>query len=66
MARKRRRPLTDEEIGKQSGTELPRREALSLVFANVAAPANLAAALSPASSQSAAASNAEPAAPVEQ
>ncbi|HEY3082826.1 MAG TPA: hypothetical protein VGM69_23305 [Chloroflexota bacterium] len=63
MARKTRRPLTNEELGAQSATELPRREALSLVFTNVAVPANLAGALNAASSTSTAASNAEQTAP---
>jgi hypothetical protein len=66
MARKGRRPLTSEELGAQGATELPNREALSLVFANVAVPANLAGALNVASSSSNAAADAEPAAPVTQ
>jgi hypothetical protein len=37
--------LTDEEIAAQSGEELPDREAMSLVNANIAAPVNVAAAL---------------------
>ena len=66
MTRKNRRPLTAEEIGAQSGTELPRREALSLLFANVALPTPLTPApLSPAAAQTDAASNAEQVAPTE-
>ena len=38
----RERPLTDEELGEQTGEELPDREAMSLVNANVAVPVNLA------------------------
>jgi len=37
--------LTDEELAAQAGEELPDREAMSLVNANVAVPINLAAAL---------------------
>jgi hypothetical protein len=35
-----RNPLTEEEISAEVGTELPDREAMSLVDANVAAPIN--------------------------
>ena len=37
--------LTDEELAAQAGEELPDREAMSLVNANIAAPVNIAAAL---------------------
>lgn len=37
--------LTDDELAAQAGEELPDREAMSLVNANVAVPINLAAAL---------------------
>jgi len=37
--------LTDEELQAQAGEELPDREAMSLVNANVAVPVNIAAAL---------------------
>jgi hypothetical protein len=40
-----RRELSDEEIEQQQAGELPDREAMSLVNANLAAPINLAAAL---------------------
>jgi hypothetical protein len=66
MTKKKRQPLTNEELGAQSATELPNREALSLVFANVAVPANLAGALHVASSSSTAAADADQAAPVVQ
>jgi hypothetical protein len=39
------RELSPEELADQSATELPERENMSLVNANVAAPVNLAAAL---------------------
>lgn len=37
--------LTEEELQAQGGEELPDREAMSLIDANVAAPVNVAAAL---------------------
>ena len=39
------RDLTPEELDQQVGEELPDREAMSLVNANIAAPVNVAAAL---------------------
>jgi len=51
--------LTDEELAAQGGEELPDREAMSLVNANVAAPVNLAAALNVLSDDSVAVANAE-------
>ena len=51
--------LTDEELEAQAGEELPDREAMSLVNANVAAPVNLAAALNVLSDDSIAIANAE-------
>jgi hypothetical protein len=44
--------LTAEELAAQDGEELPEREQMSLVNANVAAPVNLAAALNVASDNS--------------
>jgi hypothetical protein len=38
-------PLTPEELEAQGGEELPDREAMSLLNANIAAPVNAAAAL---------------------
>ena len=38
-------PLTEEELEAQGGEELPDREAMSLLNANIAAPVNAAAAL---------------------
>ena len=51
--------LTDEELQAQAGEELPDREAMSLVNANVAAPVNVAAALNVLSDDSIAIANAE-------
>lgn len=58
--------LTDEELENQEAAELPDREAMSLVNANVAAPINLAAALNVASDNSIAYANAEQTAPIVQ
>ena len=54
-----KRDLTPEELEQQVGEELPNREAMSLVNANVAAPINLAAALNVLSDGSVAYANAE-------
>jgi len=51
--------LEREELEAQAAEELPDREAMSLVSANVAAPVNLAAALNVASDNSIAYANAE-------
>jgi len=51
--------LTPEELEDQDAAELPDREAMSLINANVAAPINLAAALNVASDNSVAYANAE-------
>jgi hypothetical protein len=51
--------ITDQEIDQQSGEELPDREAMSLINANVAAPINAAVALNALSDYSAAIANAE-------
>jgi len=51
--------LTDEELEQQQGEELPDREAMSLVNANLAAPINAAVALNVASDNSVAYANAE-------
>ncbi len=40
-----KRPLDQEELAEQEATDLPDRENMSLVNANVAVPVNLAAAL---------------------
>ena len=51
--------LTDDEIQAQDASELPDREAMSLVDANLAAPVNVAAALNVLSDGSVAYANAE-------
>jgi hypothetical protein len=51
--------LSVEELEAQEAAELPDREAMSLINANVAAPINLAAALNVASDNSIAYANAE-------
>ena len=51
--------LDEHQLEEQSAAELPDREAMSLVNANVAAPVNLAAALNVASDDSIAYANAE-------
>ena len=58
--------LSAEEIEAQAAAELPDREAMSLVNANVAAPVNLAAALNVLSDGSTAYANAEQTAPIDQ
>jgi len=58
--------LTPEEIAEQEAEELPDREAMSLVNANVAAPVNLAAALNVLSDNSVAIANAQQTAPITQ
>jgi len=58
--------LTDEEMEQQDAAELPDREAMSLVNANVAAPVNLAAALNVLSDNSTATANATQTAPITQ
>jgi hypothetical protein len=58
--------LTEEELQAQEGAELPDREAMSLLNANVAAPVNLAAALNVLSDNSTAIANAQQTAPITQ
>jgi hypothetical protein len=60
------RELTPEELEAQEVAELPDREAMSLINANVAAPVNLAAALNVLSDNSIAVANAEQTAPINQ
>lgn len=57
--RGRREPLSAEEVHAQGGEQLPEREAMSLVHANVAAPVNAAAALNVLSDSSTAVASAE-------
>jgi hypothetical protein len=51
--------LSDEELAQESGEELPDREAMSLINANLAAPVNAAVALNVLSDGSTAYANAE-------
>jgi hypothetical protein len=60
------RELTPEELDAQNAAELPDREAMSLVNANVAAPINLAAALNVLSDNSTATADATQTAPINQ
>jgi hypothetical protein len=67
MAEERERnELSDEELENQDASELPDREAMSLVNANVAAPINLAAALNVLSDGSTATATANQTAPITQ
>ncbi|GAC1577459.1 MAG: hypothetical protein NVS3B24_08550 [Candidatus Dormibacteria bacterium] len=58
--------LSAAELDAQGGEEIPDREAMSLVTANVAAPVNLAAALNVLSDHSTATATATQVAPVNQ
>jgi hypothetical protein len=58
--------LTPEELEQQEAAELPDREAMSLINANVAAPVNVAAALNVLSDNSTAVANAEQTAVIDQ
>ncbi len=58
--------LSAEELAEQGAAELPDREAMSLINANVAAPVNVAAALNVLSDNSTAVANAEQTAPITQ
>ena len=58
--------LTDDELAAQGGEELPDREAMSLVNANVAVPINIAAALNVLSDGSTAYADAIQDAPIDQ
>jgi hypothetical protein len=62
----RDRELSEEELESQEAAELPDREAMSLVNANVAAPVNLAAALNVLSDNSTATATANQTAPITQ
>ena len=61
-----RSELSNDELAEEVGEELPDREAMSLINANVAAPVNLAAALNVASDDSIAYANAEQNADIDQ
>ena len=58
--------LTPQELEAQDAAELPDREAMSLIDANVAAPVNVAAALNVLSDGSVAYANAEQTADIDQ
>ncbi len=58
--------LSQEELAEESGEQLPDREQMSLVNANVAAPVNLAAALNVLSDNSTAVAQAHQTAPITQ
>ena len=60
------RELSQAEIEQQEASELPDREAMSLVNANVAAPVNVAAALNVLSDDSVAVANGEQTADIDQ
>ena len=62
----RKRGLSKAEMAKQQGSELPDREAMSLVNANVAAPINAAIAANVLSDDSVAYANAQQTAPITQ
>jgi hypothetical protein len=64
--KKKQRELTPEELEAQQGEELPERDEMSLVNANVAAPVNLAAALNVLSDNSTAEAAAIQQAPIDQ
>ena len=61
-----KRELTPEELEQQAAAEMPDREAMSLINANVAAPVNVAAALNVLSDGSVAYANAEQTANIDQ
>jgi len=58
--------LTQEELDEQEASELPDREAMSLINANVAAPVNAAVALNALSDNSVAIANAQQTADITQ
>jgi hypothetical protein len=61
-----RREVPQDRLAEQQVAELPEREAMSLINANVAAPINLAIALNALSDNSVAIANAEQYAPIDQ
>ena len=66
MSDDKNRELSQEELEAQEAAELPDREAMSLVNANVAAPVNPAVALNVLSDNSVAYANAQQTAPITQ
>jgi hypothetical protein len=59
MAEEKNRELTPEELEQEAANELPDREAMSLINANIAAPVNAAVAANVLSDNSIAYANAE-------
>jgi hypothetical protein len=59
MSDQHEQELTSEELEEQGGEQLPDREAMSLINANVAAPVNAAVALNALSDDATAVANAE-------
>ena len=67
MTNENRTPeLTDEELQAQAGEELPDREAMSLINANIAIPVNAAVAANVLSDGAIAYADAEQSAPIDQ
>ena len=66
MSDKDEQELTSEELDEQGGEQLPDREAMSLINANVAAPVNAAVALNALSDDATAIANAEQNADIDQ
>jgi len=66
MSKKKERELTPEELEAQDAAELPDREAMSLINANLAAPINAAVAANVLSDNSVAYADAEQTAPITQ
>ena len=66
MAKKKTDALSNDELESQAGAQLPNREQMSLINANVAAPINLALAANVLSDNSIAFANAEQTAPITQ
>jgi hypothetical protein len=64
--RQSRENLTPDELDEQLSEELPKRQAMSLIDANVAAPVNAAAALNVLSDDSTAVANAEQSTDIQQ
>jgi len=64
--RRQQNELTDEEVEQQNAAELPDRDAMSLVNANLAVPINLAAALNVLSDGSTAGAGATQGTPITQ
>jgi hypothetical protein len=66
MSEQDQQELTSDELDEQGGEQLPDREAMSLINANVAAPVNAAVALNALSDDATAVANAEQTADIDQ